>query len=107
MAALLVSTTTGVAVVVHGVFAPFVFAVLAWHYFRARGAREPLPTALAWVAIVGALDLAVVAPLILGNPRIAAGLVWSWLPLAGILLATWATGALMSTMPWSRPATPR
>lgn len=34
------------------------------NYFRARGAREPLATALAWTGTVAALDFLVVALLL-------------------------------------------
>lgn len=58
MGGLLQIAPLGVAIVVHAILAPLIFTALAAHYFRARGAREPLPVAVAWTAIVAALDAA-------------------------------------------------
>jgi hypothetical protein len=55
------------ALVLHAIAAPAVFAVLAWRYFRAPGARESIPTALAWTTLVALLDLTVVAAAIQRN----------------------------------------
>ena len=60
MAALSWTADPAVALAVHGTVAPLLFAAVAFHYFRAPGAREPLPTALVFVGIVVLLDLAVV-----------------------------------------------
>ncbi len=100
----LVSTT--VARVIHAVAAPLFFAYVARHYFGARGARDPLPTAFAFTAVLMLLDAVVVAGLILGSFAIFASLLATWLPYALVFAATWATGALMSTMPWSTNSPP-
>jgi menaquinone-dependent protoporphyrinogen oxidase len=110
MAALTQIAGATIASVVHDVAAPAIFVALGRRYFRARGARDPLPTAAAWTAIVAGLDGLVIAG---GVPRSLAmfgSLAGTWLPLALIFLATWATGALMATMPWPRTSeakTPR
>jgi menaquinone-dependent protoporphyrinogen oxidase len=99
MAALLPVVSLTAALIIHGIAAPIYFALLAWHYFRARGAREPLATAASWTAIVILLDLSVVA---LGAQRslgIFASIAGTWLPFALIFLVTWATGGVLSMMP--------
>lgn len=92
------------ALAVHAVAAPGLFAALAWHYFRARGAREPLPVALLWTAVAALLDLAVLA----GAQR-SLSLFTSvalWIAFALIFLVPWTIGALLSTMPWPKPSLP-
>lgn len=76
------------AVALHALVAPLVFFLVARSYFHGRGARAALPTALCFAGTTLALELA-----------IGLGGMW-WLPLLLAFLVTWATGALMATMPW-------
>lgn len=99
MAALVLIAGLGVARVIHAIVAPLLFGVLAWAYFRARGAHEPLPTAVAWTALVALLDLVIVAGLAQRSLEMFASIAETWLPLALIFLATLATGYVMSMMP--------
>ncbi|MBN1204592.1 MAG: hypothetical protein JXB05_06675 [Myxococcaceae bacterium] len=99
---LLVSRTA--AQVVHVVTVPFIFTAVAWHYFRSRGARDPLPTAMVWTASVALLDLVFVAGLVQRNLEMFESVLGTWLPFALIFVATWATGVAMSTMPWRERA---
>jgi menaquinone-dependent protoporphyrinogen oxidase len=98
------------ALIAHAVAAPVIFLALARHYFRARGARDPLPTAIAWTAIVVLLDAVIMAGAVLRSLKIFGSVAGTWLPFAMIFVAIWATGALMSTMPWptknSEPSAP-
>lgn len=105
-AALLAVTSTAVAVAVHAIAAPVIFAAIARRYFAARGAREPLPVAVAFTAIVTALDAAIVAGLIQGSFAMFASFAGTWLPLALIFGATWVTGAIVATLPWPKPTPP-
>lgn len=105
MGGLLAVASVGVALAVHAVAAPVFFALVARHYFRARGARDPLPTALAFVGIVALLDLVVVAGLVLRSLAMFGSLAGTWLPFALVFLATWGTGEIMSTLPWKAPPT--
>ena len=105
MATLLAVTTLTTAIVLHALAVPIIFTAVARHYFRADGAGEPLPTAFAFAATVAVLDLAVVAGLIQRSPAMMGSVTGFWLPLLLIFFATWATGALMSTMPWDGRAT--
>jgi hypothetical protein len=99
MAVLLSLVNLTVALIVHGIAAPVFFTAIAWNYFRARGARDPLPTALAWTAIVMLLDLVVVAGAIQRSPAMFESVPGTWLPFLLIFLASWTTGAVMSMMP--------
>ncbi len=111
MAVLLSLMSLRPALVLHGLLAPVFFIAISIHYFRAPGARDPLPTALAFVGAVALLDLIIVAGVVQRSIAIFASLGGTWLPLTLIFAATLATGELMSTMPWARPvreeATPR
>jgi menaquinone-dependent protoporphyrinogen oxidase len=99
-------TSQGTALAVHALAAPAVFAFLARRYFRARGARDALPTALAWTALVGVLDLTVVAAGILHSFAMFGSIIGTWLPFTLIFLATWATGGVVEMMP-ARERAPR
>ncbi len=103
MGVLLLATTEAAAVVVHAVLAPMIFVGVARHYFRTRGAREPLPTALAFTGVVALLDVVIVAALVLRTHAFLLSFAGFWLPLLLIFVATLATGAIMSTMPWPKP----
>ena len=86
--------------------AAIVFGVVARYYFIARGARPPLPTALAFAGIVAALDL-IVSGLVQGSYGLFASAAGFWAPLAIVLVVTWATGAILSTLPWPKQAQAR
>lgn len=94
---------TSVALALHAVAAPLVYAAIAVHYFRPRGAREPLPTAFAFVAIALALDAGIVSALVLDSFAMFASPLGSWLPLGLVFLVTWVVGLVMSTLPWAKP----
>ena len=82
------------ATVLHAIAVPIVFAVVALGYFRPRGAVEPLPGALAFTVIFGALHAILIEP----DP------LRYWLPLALVFATTWATGAITAMMPFPKPA---
>jgi menaquinone-dependent protoporphyrinogen oxidase len=94
-------TSRDVAVAVHAGVAPLIFMAVAVHYFRAWGAREPLPTALAWTALVVALDAGLIAGVVLRDFAMFESFVGTWLPLGLIFLATWVTGMIVSMLPRS------
>src|SRR3954447_11939145 len=98
MAALVATAGPGIAPAVHALAAPLLFAAIARTYFAAHGARDPLPVAVAFTAIVAALDLIIVAAWIQRSFAIFTSVAATWLPLGLIFLATWATGAIMSTL---------
>jgi hypothetical protein len=87
------------ALIVHSLAAPAFFIGIAWNYFRAPGARDPLSTALAWTAIVMLLDLVVVAGTIQRSLELFESMLGTWLPLVLIFLASWSTGLVLWMMP--------
>jgi menaquinone-dependent protoporphyrinogen oxidase len=104
MAVLLQTVSTGAAIAIHAVAAPLFFTGIAIGYFRARGARDPVPTAIAFTAIVAVLDAVFVAGLVLRDFAMFTSFAGTWLPFVLIFLATWLTGLAMSMMPAPRPA---
>ncbi len=99
MAGLLQIAPTGIAVAIHAIAAPFLFGAVAVHYFGAFGTRDPFPVALAFTAIVAALDAMIVAGLILRDFSMFQSFAGTWLPFLLIFLATWITGEIMAMMP--------
>jgi menaquinone-dependent protoporphyrinogen oxidase len=91
------------ALTVGALAAPLVFAAIASYYFRGRGARAALPTAIAFTAIVAGLDAIVVAGLFQRSAAMFGSVVGTWLPLALIFATTWITGSIIATLPWPRP----
>lgn len=101
MGILLQVVSVTAALVVHAIAAPVFFTLLALRYFRARGAREPLATAIIWTALVALLDLVVVAGLAMRSFEMFTSIAGTWLPFALIFAATWATGTIQSMVPMS------
>lgn len=106
MGALLLLASEAVAIGVHAALAAVIFTLIARHYFGLRGSREPLATAFAFVAVVALLDVGVVAGTVQRSLAMLGSFAGMWLPLLLVFLVTWATGALMSTMPWPKPEKP-
>lgn len=86
MIALLKLTNLMTAVIVHAIAAPLFFVAIGWHYFRARGAREAVPTAIVWTAIVVLLDLIVVAGAAQHGLEIFKSVIGIWLPFGLIFM---------------------
>ncbi len=96
----------GTAIAVHALAAPLIFTLVAVRYFRERGARDALPTALAWAALVVVLDLAIPGGVVHHNLVLFTSLGATWLPLALLFLAVWMTGEVKSIeVPGNSPAT--
>jgi menaquinone-dependent protoporphyrinogen oxidase len=102
MALLLATASVKTALVLHALAAPLIFALVARHYFRRRGAREPWPVALAFTATVALLDYLVVATLVVHSFVMFGSLLGVWLPLALIFIVTWATGEVVARIPPNR-----
>ena len=99
MGLLLRVSSLTVALTLHALAAPTIFALLARHYFGRPGAREPMWTALAFAGSVALLDLVVVAGLIQRSLEMFGSIAGTWLPFGLIFAVTWATGAVKSMMP--------
>ena len=81
-------TTPTVALIVHAIAAPVVFAGLSWVYFTRFAYTTPLVTAALFLGLVAALDLVVVAALILRNFAMFGSVLGICLPFALIFAAT-------------------
>ena len=88
----------------HLVLVPVIFVVIARSYFAARGARRPLPVALAFAAILAALHAGIIG-LLAQRSALLGSVLDMWLPILLAFAATWATGAIMTMIP-TRPAEP-
>jgi menaquinone-dependent protoporphyrinogen oxidase len=97
--ALLFVLPVGIAIAVAVPITAVVFAFVANRYFRAPGAREPLPTALIFVAVTA------VPGVIEHGPAAASHVIGFWLPLALVFVVTWAVGGIRSTLPWPKRPT--
>jgi len=105
MGALLATVSLGAALWLHALAAPVIFAFVARSYFRARGAREPLSTSVTFAAVVALLDLVVVAGGLQHSLGMFKSVLGTWLPLALIVGATWATGEVMAMTPLAKTGT--
>jgi len=80
------------ALIVHAIAAPVIFAAAAFVYFREFHDTTPLQTAIIYVSLVIALDLAVVATLIEKSYAMFASILGTWIPFALIFAATYLVG---------------
>ena len=100
MGALLARYNATTALFVHGLASPAIFLGVSAGYFGRSGVRSrvwaPLRTALAFTAIVALLDLIVVACFVERSLAMFRSPLVSWMPLALIFSATWATGLASS-----------
>jgi hypothetical protein len=103
MAFLMGVASPGVAVALHALAVPFVFLRVARQYFRPDGARDPLPVALAFAALVALFDLVFVSGAAHQGLAFFRSILGTWIPLASIVFVTWATGAIMAMMPFPTP----
>jgi menaquinone-dependent protoporphyrinogen oxidase len=99
MAFLLAAFSTRTAILAHAVIVPVVFAVVASHYFGARGAREPLPTALGFAGVAAVLDVVLVAWLVQRDFAMVTSIGGFWLPLVSIFAVTWLVGSIRAMVP--------
>jgi menaquinone-dependent protoporphyrinogen oxidase len=89
----------GLSLALHATFAVALAAAVARHYFRPRGAHEPLFTAGLVTAATIALDAVVLRRHLPGSAALVA-VVTS----AGFaFLGTWLVGLVSTTLPWPKP----
>jgi hypothetical protein len=96
MAVLLYLVSHTIALALHAIATPLIFAVVACHYFRARGARDATSTAIVWTATVALLDLIIIAGFVQHSLTIFKDPLGAWVPLGLILATTWITGEMMA-----------
>ena len=99
MGGLLAIAPMWLALTLHAIAAPVVFAPLSYLYFRAPGAREPLETALAFTVVIAILDAVLIAGFAMRSVEMFLSVAGTWLPFALIFLSTWATGEIVAMIP--------
>jgi len=91
------------ALIIHAIGAPIGFAAISFFYFRRFTYTTPLQTASAFLGIVMALDLFLVAPFIEGSFAMFASPLGTWIPFALIFTATYVTGRNAARKPQTSP----
>ena len=83
--------------VVHAVGAPIGFALLSLLYFKRFACTTPLQTAIAFLAVVVAMDAFLVAPVFERSYAMFASPLGTWIPFALIFAATYLTGLAVTS----------
>lgn len=96
-------TGPAAATAVHSLATSLFFAGVGWRYFRARGSRDPLPTASTWTTLTIVLD-SLVAFSFGPSVPLFRSVFGTFLPYLLLFVATWATGFVVSTMSWPEHA---
>ena len=85
-------TTEFMALIIHAVAAPIIFAVVSSFYFKKYDLTTPLETAALFVGFFVLLDLVVVAHLINKSLAMFGNVLETWIPFALIFISTYYTG---------------
>jgi len=85
-------TSEFIALIIHAIAAPIVFAVVTSYYFKRYDFTTPLETALLFVAFVLLMDFFVVALLINRSLAMFGNVLGTWIPFVLIFISTYYTG---------------
>ncbi len=85
-------TTESIALIIHAVAAPIIFAVVSSFYFKKYDLTTPLETAALFVGFVVLLDFVVVALLINKSLAMFGNVLGTWIPFVLIFISTYYTG---------------
>lgn len=83
---------TYLAVMIHFLLAPAIFAILSYFYFKYFNLTSPLKTALVVTSIVIVLDFFVVALMIEKNLEMFTNVMGTWMPFVFIFMTVFTTG---------------
>ncbi|HVP81121.1 MAG TPA: hypothetical protein VMV04_24795 [Thermodesulfobacteriota bacterium] len=83
-----------VALVVHAVAAPVIFAAVSLLYFKHLGYTTPLTTAAVFLAVVVIMDVGVVSMLVQRSFEMFTSFLGTWLPFMLIFASTYLVGAI-------------
>ena len=83
---------TYLAILIHFILAPVIFAVLSYVYFKYFNLTSSIKTAVVVTGIVIALDFFIVALLIEKNFQMFTSVMGTWLPFAFIFITVFTTG---------------
>lgn len=98
--------------IAHAIGAPIYFSGVSAFYFTHFAYTRPLPTALLFTGFVIAVDLLLVAMVILRSFDMFVSPLGTWIPFALIFASTWVTGIVTTRRPFApvhattRPGTP-
>ncbi len=84
---------------IHAAGAPMGFGLISYIYFRRFALTSALKTAAFFVGVVLALDLFLVAPVFEHSFAMFRSPLGTWIPLAGIFVATYLVGLIASPNP--------
>ena len=85
-------TTELIALIIHAIAAPIIFAVVSSFYFKKYDFTTPLETAALFVAFVVLMDFIVVGLLINRSLAMFGNVLGTWIPFVLIFIATYYTG---------------
>ncbi len=85
-------TSEFIALLIHAVATPVIFAVVSSFYFKKYDLTTPLETAALFVAFVVLLDFVLVALLINKSLAMFGNVLGTWIPFALIFISTYYTG---------------
>jgi hypothetical protein len=82
--------------VLHAIGAPVGFALISFVYHRRWAFTSPMRTAVAFLGVVVALDLFLVAPVFERSYAMFSSVLGTWIPFALMFAATYLTGRFTS-----------
>ena len=85
-------TSEFIALIIHAVAAPIIFAVVSSYYFKKYDLTTPLETAALFVGFVVLLDFVIVALLINKSLAIFGNVLGTWIPFVLIFISIYYTG---------------
>lgn len=85
-------TSEFIALIIHAIAAPIIFAVVSSYYFKKYEFTTPLETAALFVAFVVLMDFVVVALLINRSLAMFGNVLGTWIPFVLIFISTYYTG---------------
>jgi len=83
---------TYLAILIHFILAPAIFAILSYLYFKFFNLTSPLRTALVVTFIVIGLDFFIIALVIKNNFQMFTNVMETWLPYGFIFITVFTTG---------------
>jgi hypothetical protein len=96
-------TNLQIALIVHAIAAPLIFAAVTWFYFIRNGTNLPLRTAEVFVFIVVFMDVFVVAMVIQRSFAMFNSFAGTWLPFILIFASTLITGYAVQAKKKNKP----
>jgi len=85
-------TSEFIALIIHAIAAPIIFAVVSSFYFKKYDITTPLETAALFVAFVVLMDFVVVGLLINRSLAMFGNVLGTWIPFVLIFISTYYTG---------------